>query len=169
MTVSSLFLFWAFFEMSGGTDFVPPSERADQRHAKVDPFANTAGFVMIPFDEPVIYAADSGPDLAVPTTSDAQIVQASLDDENATLMSAGLIALEGSAVVESAAIPRPDLRNVVGDAVNLRQGPGTGYGIIGTYPRGTEAEIITVADDWAEIRLLEDGKTGWMAAWLLSD
>ena len=38
-----------------------------------------------------------------------------------------------------------DLRQITGDWVNMRQGPGTGHAVLDTLPRGTEAMISSVA------------------------
>lgn len=55
-------------------------------------------------------------------------------------------------------------------AVNLRQGPGTSYAVVATAVRGSGCEPLTVisrSGDWYQVRLA-DGRTGWVAGWLLT-
>jgi len=60
--------------------------------------------------------------------------------------------------------PPPPLRTtqVVWDSVNLRQGPGTKYKVIGNAKKGTSLDIIEVNGDWLRVRL-EDGRTAWLS------
>ncbi len=50
--------------------------------------------------------------------------------------------------------------------VNVRSGPGTGYESIGQTVLGTEVIILDREDDWYRV-VLDNGKTGYMASWLL--
>lgn len=61
----------------------------------------------------------------------------------------------------------PTYVHVNTDALNLRSGAGTGYGVIATYPYNTEALVTgaTVAADgysWLPVRV-NDGTEGWFA------
>ncbi len=60
--------------------------------------------------------------------------------------------------------PPPPLRitQVVWDSVNLRQGPGMNYKVIGNARKGTSLKIIEVNGDWLRVRL-EDGSTAWVS------
>ncbi len=65
--------------------------------------------------------------------------------------------------------PQPDLRAVGGARVNMRSGPGTGFGVITTLSSGTPLEVIdTNASGWAKVRTIERGLEGWMAERLLT-
>ncbi|RPF49709.1 SpoIID/LytB domain protein [Thermodesulfitimonas autotrophica] len=55
---------------------------------------------------------------------------------------------------------------VKGDVVNLRTGPGTGYGIVGRMARGLRLELLEARDGWYKVRLAT-GQTGWVAGWLV--
>ncbi|MFP4044803.1 MAG: SH3 domain-containing protein [Rhodosalinus sp.] len=61
-----------------------------------------------------------------------------------------------------------NLRAVGGNRVNMRAGPGTGYGVLTTLSRG---DRVIVLDDpgqgWVKLRVQEGGRVGWMAASLL--
>jgi len=60
--------------------------------------------------------------------------------------------------------PKPVLRvaQVVWANVNLREGPGTGYRVIGSAKKGTAIKILKVKGDWLQIRL-EDGTEAWVS------
>jgi curli biogenesis system outer membrane secretion channel CsgG len=59
--------------------------------------------------------------------------------------------------------PPPPLRTtrVTWDSVNLRQGPGTSYKVIGNARKGTSLKILEFNGDWLRVRL-EDGSTAWV-------
>lgn len=172
LTVTSLMLFWAFFEMSGGTEFTPKSAQAEAEveTAEIFTFADTYR----PFRQPVI--TGGAPDTRL-SKSDGEgemaIMQASYTDAGTLDTTVTGEAAVIRTVAPAAAAPaqeRLDIRNIAGDRVNVRMGPGTDYGVIGTFPQGTETLVLQVNDsDWAEIELLGTGERGWVAAWLLSD
>lgn len=51
--------------------------------------------------------------------------------------------------------------------VNLRSGPGTNHGIVGKALPGQPLTVIGREGDWYRVRL-GDGKTAWIAAWLVT-
>jgi curli biogenesis system outer membrane secretion channel CsgG len=57
----------------------------------------------------------------------------------------------------------PSLRitRVIWRSVNLREGPGTSYKVIGKVKRGTSLGILEVREDWLCVRL-EDGSEAWV-------
>jgi hypothetical protein len=61
------------------------------------------------------------------------------------------------------ATPAPPLRitKVVWTAVNLREGPGTSYKVIGNAKKGTSLAILEVREDWLRVRL-EDKGEAWV-------
>ncbi len=60
--------------------------------------------------------------------------------------------------------PPPPLptTQVVWDTVNLRNGPGTGYKIVGNAKKGASLKILEVSGGWLRVRL-EDGSTAWVS------
>ncbi len=52
---------------------------------------------------------------------------------------------------------------VEADLLNLREGPGTRFALLGQYPKGSQVTILSRAGEWLEV-LTGDGKTGWMLA-----
>jgi len=62
-----------------------------------------------------------------------------------------------------AAAPKPIYRvtQVVWDSVNLREGPGTNFKVVGNIKKGTTLAILEEKGDWLRVRL-ENGKEIWM-------
>jgi len=54
---------------------------------------------------------------------------------------------------------------VTSDGVRIRQGPSTAYAVISSANSGNTYSLIKTEGDWHQISL-EDGSTGWIAAWL---
>lgn len=63
--------------------------------------------------------------------------------------------------VEAAAPAPPARREVTGDRVNLREGPGTTFDVVGRLARGEAAEVIELRDGWARVRV--GANEGWMS------
>ncbi len=62
-----------------------------------------------------------------------------------------------------AAVPKPILRitQVVWANVNLRDGPGTNYRVIGSVKKGASLKIVETKGDWLRVRL-EGAKDAWV-------
>ena len=60
--------------------------------------------------------------------------------------------------------PKPLLRStqVVWDVVNLREGPGTNFKVIGNVRKGTSLKILETKGDWLHV-LLENGSEAWIS------
>lgn len=185
-----VFLGWAFYEESGGSDFVPrkadlmaaaaearaaaQAERALAAAAKpatppiVVPVEVALAVKAVtvppssdPAPVPTVAATDSPPEVTLVSLEQSGVLFArplrQLEDE-------GLDPAVPGVLVE----PRQaDMRVVTGNRVNMRSGPGTRFGVMGSLVRGDEVEVIS--DDgigWVKLRT-EDGRVGWMADSLL--
>lgn len=58
--------------------------------------------------------------------------------------------------------PPPRVTLVVWKYVNLREGPGTNYKVIGKVKKGASLKILEVKGDWLRVRL-EDGSEAWVS------
>lgn len=139
IAMCSVMLFCAFFEVSGGEDFTPAPQNAATSSTQLNRSAYAKAYV--PFDEPIIHAAP------VQTALIQDVLPAAMTH-----------------VAKTA-----DIRAISGQNVNVRQGPNTSFAVIATVQRGTEAEVLAMNDDWAQIRLLQTDQVAWVAGWLLSD
>lgn len=196
--LSLIFLVWAFYEVSGGADFEPEeperiakykaleaeraaaaaeaerlrkaaiAEKARQREAE-RAVVQSAAFVLTP-------PADENVELAALTTQTPLVRRETLfsnptptpEGERASIAPDPMAKTE---VVEKDEVMEPpaDRRKVRANRVNMRGGPGTNYGVLGKLVRGDE--VIVLQDPghgWVELRVVEDGRIGWMSARLLA-
>ncbi|WP_432689376.1 SH3 domain-containing protein [Pseudooceanicola sp. C21-150M6] len=62
-----------------------------------------------------------------------------------------------------------DIREVTGNRVNMRNGPGTNYAIVDRLTRGQEVEVLSEpGNGWLELRVNDTGQVGWMADFLVT-
>ena len=62
-----------------------------------------------------------------------------------------------------------NLRQVAGDLVNMRTGPGTEFEPVGRLTRGTQVSVLAEpGNGWIMLEVPATGETGWMADWLLT-
>ncbi len=54
---------------------------------------------------------------------------------------------------------------VIGDACNLRTGPGTKYSVSGLVLEGTWLDVLSVEKDW--LKVMYKNKEAWIASWLV--
>ena len=176
MIVTFLMLGWAFYELSGGADFVPETrEMAQAETTTEEPLvtrsASTASLISLsmpariePQPEPAVEAeVVAAITEAVADASDELIVQEASVPADAT----ELETVAPETAVEEAPT---DLRLVDASRVNMRQGPGTAFNVIAAFDRGTQMEVLQVdPSGWAEVRVLDTGETGWMAERLLTE
>ncbi|EAQ04098.1 hypothetical protein OB2597_08149 [Pseudooceanicola batsensis HTCC2597] len=179
------FLAWAGYEMSGGADFQPT-----QRVAASEPDADIA-------PEPVQVSsrsprpeADAEAERApapMPEVARASFSQASFDlrrpdeEELASVDPAVLASFGG--VLETAPDPEtldpqpavvkpepaPDMREVSGNRVNMRNGPGTNHSIVARLSRGDSVEVLAEpGNGWLKLRVGDTGRVGWMADFLVT-
>lgn len=188
---------WAFYELSGGSDFKPRGVAAvDGDGSAVRLVAGRDAVVPDPVKIATVITAPeitrvSKPE-PKPTAVAAEPARASVSFEvvseatgNATPVT--LASLERGAtelakplsevapVEEVAATPAPeperlDIRAVTGSRVNMREGPGTDFGILTSLVRGAEVEVLEITDNgWMRLRPTDGGPVGWMSGQFISD
>ncbi|MEM7320200.1 MAG: SH3 domain-containing protein [Pseudomonadota bacterium] len=65
--------------------------------------------------------------------------------------------------------PQPDLREVTGTRVNMRDGPGTTYAVLARLNIGHKVEVLEESGTgWLRLRVLPEQQMGWIAASLVS-
>lgn len=181
------FMGWAFYELSGGSDFEPETrdvaevtvqEIEDNSVARAD--TTDAALTNVTLAASV----QSEPVQTKPAESEAKVTLASVTldiDGNAVSPEtvAVLIAPEPAKTVSAVAKPsadgasaqqgEADIRKVTGDRVNMRNGPGTDFSVVTKLKKGMSVEILQEpGNGWVKLRTVETGKVGWMADWLVT-
>lgn len=185
--LSFAFLGWAFYEVSGGSDFEPqtPDRLMAAEAATLQPVDGVAES-----PAPVVTAAlrtdqetvtQSPASVDVPTTrrdtGPAEVRPALVSMPMPTPAtervrigpppSAQTEATLGTPAVEQQQVA--DLRSVRGSRVNMRSGPGTSYGVIDSLVRGDRVEVLRdPGSGWVKLKVEESGRIGWMSAKLLT-
>ncbi|KPA20578.1 Bacterial SH3 domain protein [Shimia sp. SK013] len=198
VVVSLAVMAWAFYELSGGSDFEPKYRRdiAQAQTPKTLVSHEPARITPTPI-EPVVTLASA----AVPTERRTQIETVPVAPANQTPLHnvdaasvtsfqtpkvASLSLTETFAAPDTkigtqptlAAVnshdlilidPKKDLRSVRGSRVNLRGGPGTSFAVLGVLTRGQEVEVLQdEGKGWVKLRDHETGRVGWMAGKMLA-
>ncbi len=66
--------------------------------------------------------------------------------------------------------PKRDQREVTGNVVNMRAGPGTEFEKTGTAVKGMQVSVLEdPGNGWLMLEVVETGETGWMADWLVTE
>jgi hypothetical protein len=190
------FLGFAFYQLSGGSDFESASARLAQTNpAPADPAiaqreitqAIVAAQVAPPAAEPVPSA------VTAPAAKTDSVTRVSLDltKVNAAAQTAPAQPVQSMAtarIIDSTETPQiilpsliattnpatyaaadGDIRTVSGNRVNVRGGPSTTYGIVSTLTRGEAVRILEDdGDGWVRMQPIDGGEAGWIADFLLT-
>jgi hypothetical protein len=179
IVVTFLLLGWGFWVASGGAGFVPEAwpEPAPEVAAPA-PRAPAPTLVATP----VVTRADLSLDAAPPAEEPVaeEVAEAPPEAPAEAIADSVAAALAGAAPPEAVpeAVPEAlpeepvetaavDLREVTGDRVNMRGGPGTDYAVVGQLLGGAVAEVVEAQGEWVRVRDAA-GVEGWMAAQFLA-
>lgn len=187
IVLSFLVMGWGYYELSGGADFVP--EQRPVVAQAPDPLPAAQPEVTVAdTSEPADDALDS---VTVVTRADTESLDAlpeAQDTAAAAAAAPDTIELDADSVADalSQALADPvvntgepeplpedqtasapptaaDLREVTGDSVNLRDGPGTNFNVVDRLSRGTVISVLdTGPDGWVYVEI--NGLTGWMSS-----
>lgn len=181
---------WCFYVMSGGPNFEPRGLRTEQPE-RVASAPKPAPVAPARVEELVTNVAVRTPSERVQTSiKTEEVVQivaepASLpslsgvtvfDDQSATITLASLedgvagLRQVTDKPVEIEATPEParDIREITGTRVNMRDGPGTIYPIIGKATIGQQVEVLSESGTgWLRLRVLPAQQVGWISASLV--
>lgn len=164
-----VFLGWAFYEASGGTDFtaelqaereMAAAKAAQKAAEKAEAVALTQRELKVPtatvtraaFD-PTEVAAQARPEVQAATKTTPEPPKPQDDPAITTIDET----------------PAPDIRTVAGSRVNMRMGPATSYNVVLRLTRGTRVLVLQEpGNGWVKLRVEESGRVGWMASRLLA-
>ncbi|GAA6210239.1 hypothetical protein NBRC116601_35320 [Cognatishimia sp. WU-CL00825] len=192
ISLSFLFLGWAFYELSGGGDFEPGKKRVSEDQIVAQAAAPAAPAAPLENLQTVAFVAPAALEATASTTSnDAPVTLASVPTTKRLVgtpqpTAVAEIAKLGPEKPEAADLPNlevqpqsivaraslnfaePDFRRVKGSRVNMRNGPGTQYSVIAKLLRNSEVEVLQEpGNGWVKLQSLETGRIGWMSAKLL--
>lgn len=196
--VTFAMLGWTFYIMSGGPDFEPRGIRAvaPERVAtapKPKPMIKTPAKDLVaraaltpakpvapkPEPEPALAEIDSrallsqvgsglNSSLSLFDDQAATFTLASLDQGAAALQQVTPEPEEDSARVPARTEPEKDIREVSGTRVNMRDGPGTIYPVVGKASIGQKVEVLSESGTgWLRLRVLPGQQIGWISASLI--
>lgn len=119
---------------------------------------------------------DSLPRITITRSVAAPVAAPASKVERITLTSNGASAAQADtaqvAQVVKASLdqaPAKDIRRINGNRVNMRMGPGTKYSVASKLSGGTEVEVLQEpGNGWLKLRVLDTGRVGWMADYLVT-
>ena len=179
------FLGFAFYEMSGGSEFEPASARmaeAETQTPKSEQTAQTTTKAPAPVETAStesITKISNSPSVTRVALNLTNITDA---EEAATPQTAPAAKIIDSAETPQIILPsliattnsngnatNNDVRKVSGNRVNVRGGPSTNYGVVSKLTRGVEVRILEDnGDGWVRMQPVDGGEAGWMADFLLT-
>lgn len=180
------FLGFAFYEMSGGSDFEPASARmADatvdtQEAVQVEKVVAQQPAPVVTSTTASITKIDNTPDVTRVSLNLTNVgaAQAVATDQPAPATAQIIDSTETPQIILPSLIATTnrngtdvngDVRKVSGNRVNVRGGPSTNYGVVSKLTRGAEVVILEDnGDGWVKMRPVDGGETGWMADFLLT-
>lgn len=170
------FLFLAFYQLSGGSDYRPAegsrqalaAERALAAEQKRTALAQSKPVEKAP--TPVVATAPDSITGGEATVTLASAEGPALPKPEVAALISPPVALEKARAltVMAAQVPQEDIREVTGSRVNLRRGPGTGFNAIAKLTRGTEVRVLSEENGWVKLRVRDTGRIGYMADFLLT-
>ena len=192
--VTFAFLGYAFYEISGGSDFEPRlievertssvvtvDEPEDLAVPQVEEDRLSMNVVQTtpvmtptsPGNAKSVRVPDTGasPSAVAAATPDPDQVQLSLSRIGAQIQQGISLDVRPTPAqpTEAAAEPLADLREITGLRVNMRDGPGLAYPVMRRLALGQEVEVLDRASGWMRLRLPADGTVGWVSGSLVSD
>lgn len=192
------FLGWAFYEMSGGSSFEParpamadaetdPLKVAeatpDVEVTRVSLNLTSVGDALKANDRRTVLNAQPAKVVAKPAQPAAAAVEPAVFDsdvmESAVIIPSLVVGAQ-PAPKQATTAPAPvisrassstaaDIRQVSGNRVNVRGGPGKNHSVVGRLTRGAQVEILEDAGNgWVRLQSLDGRAEGWMADFLLT-
>lgn len=94
---------------------------------------------------------------------------ASLEQGAASIKAVEVTPPEAPAPTPEYVEPKPDVREVMGTRVNMRDGPGTIYPVVARLNIGHQVEVLSESGTgWLRLRVLPERQIGWVAASLIT-
>lgn len=180
IVITFAFLGFAFYELSGGDEFVPIADekraalkleqdaiRIAQAKAKAERLAKQAAPQAAA--APVILASATAGDAAAKPAEVMQAIEAALDADKVDAVTNAPVAEASNQAPAEEEVVAADVRTVTAARVNMRNGPGQSFNVVSKLNGGDEVEILQdPGDGWVKLRVADTGRVGWMADFLLT-
>lgn len=176
--VSFAFMAFAFYELSGGESFVP---LAEEKRAKIAQLQAEQDAIKLAEKEKReaerekrLLAAAATPAVQTQVIQASQITNAEpATDPLANVITAALEADKAEEIIAEASLEEApaaiDTREVTSARVNMRNGPGRNFSVVSKLSAGDRVEILQdPGDGWVKLKVVENGRIGWMADFLLT-
>ena len=170
IVITFAFMAFAFYELSGGSDFVAI---ADEKRAALAVeqaeeqclIAETKAERLNTQPEAQIVLASATVSTSGTVVQDVEVTPPLVEEEKIEAVTEVAAVLE--TVVEEE--PAADMRKVTAARVNMRQGPGQNFSVVAKLNNGDEVEILQdPGDGWVKLKVMDSGRIGWMADFLLT-
>ncbi|MEC3861492.1 SH3 domain-containing protein [Mesobacterium sp. TK19101] len=175
------FLGWTWYEMSGGSEFEPKSaEVAEVQTEELQSVSRASSTldltsvavverVAAPAPEKVAAVVVSEPAPVSADTAAAPASQPVVADAVPVVVPEPVVAIAEPEPVTAPAPLYLDFREITGNRVNMRNGPGTNYAVLARLSRGDEVVVLDDSGDgWLKLRVVGDNRVGWIADFLVT-
>ena len=168
IVLSFLVMGWTYYELSGGAGFVPETRPDLMAEAETDVPAVNETDNDLNIVEVVTRAdtttLDDLPEAPEPTPEAIALAPETLETAVPEIETAVQAALEEAVPETEIASGQLDLREVTGDRVNMRDGPGREFAVLDKLDQGNVIMVIeTGVDGWVRVEVERTGLTGWMS------
>jgi hypothetical protein len=170
IVITFAFMAFAFYELSGGSDFVAIADEkraalAVEQAEEQRLIAETKAERLNTQPEAQIVLASATVSTSGTVVQDVEVTPPLVEEEKIEAVTEVAAVLE--TVVEEE--PAADMRKVTAARVNMRQGPGQNFSVVAKLNNGDEVEILQdPSDGWVKLKVMGSGRIGWMADFLLT-
>lgn len=173
IVITFAFMAFAFYELSGGSDFVAIADEkraalAVEQAKEQRLIAETKAERLNTQPEAQIVLASATVSTSGTVVQDVEVTPPLVEEEK---IEAVTEVTEVAAVLETVVEEEPaaDMRKVTAARVNMRQGPGQNFSVVAKLNNGDEVEILQdPGDGWVKLKVMDSGRIGWMADFLLT-
>jgi hypothetical protein len=170
IVITFAFMAFAFYELSGGSDFVAIADEkraalAVEQAEEQRLIAETKAERLNTQPEAQIVLASATVSTSGTVVQDVEVTPPLVEEEKIEAVTEVAAVLETVVEEEHAA----DMRKVTAARVNMRQGPGQNFSVVAKLNNGDEVEILQdPGDGWVKLKVMDSGRIGWMADFLLT-
>ncbi|GGG71638.1 hypothetical protein GCM10011415_19420 [Salipiger pallidus] len=168
MLLSFGVLAFGWYELSGGADFKPGTNGipvAALFDMPAPPASKPRVVAVAAASSETVEAEISGNTVADTPVPKLDLTLASANPDAVADAQPAFVQLASLNVVNDISPePQADLREVSGNVVNMRNGPGTRFSVLDQLRRGDDVEVVAdPGEGWVKLRVMESNRIGWMS------